>query len=318
MGTGLELHLRRKDGSTLPVEVCLGRRRVNGQDHVIASVRDITERRRLEESLRQATAAMERAYERIRRDVEAAAKLQQQLLPAQLPAAAGIRFARGYRPCAGLGGDGLNIFRLDEDHVGLYLLDVSGHGVAAALLAVTLVRLLSPAHDQASLLRVPLAEGQGYRILGPAEVARRLNQWLLANPAGEQYFTLLYGVLEVSSRRLRYVSAGHPGMLHAPAHSEPTLLSVPGLPIGWVPDADFEETNLQLRAGDRLFLYSDGLTEATGRAGDPFGVPRLKRAIAAANGQPLEVCTRRLVGEVLQWSEAEPQDDLSVVALAVE
>ena len=103
MGMGLELFLRRKDGSTLPIDICLGHRRVNGQDYVIASVRDITERRRLEEGLRLATEAVEHAYECIRRDVEAAAQLQRQLLPTQMPAVVGIRFAWEYRPCAGFG-----------------------------------------------------------------------------------------------------------------------------------------------------------------------------------------------------------------------
>jgi phosphoserine phosphatase RsbU/P len=318
MGTRLNLVLRRKDGSELPVDICIGHRRVNGEDYVIASVCDITERRRLEEELRLATVAVEHAYECIRRDVAAAAQLQRDLLPAQLPAATGIQFAWEYRPCAGLGGDGLNIFRLDDDHVGLYLLDVSGHGVAAALLSVTLARLLSPSLSQSSLLRVPQPDGQGYRIAPPAEVVRQLNQWLLANPAGEQYFTFLYGILEVRTRCLRYVSAGHPPLLYAAANAEPMLLRAPSYPIGCVADAEYEETTLQMRPGGRLFLYSDGLTEATRPAGGQFGVTRLQRAIGAAKGEPIESCTQRLVREVLQWAGNEPQDDLLVLALDIE
>ncbi len=318
MGTGLDLSLRRKDGSTLPVEICLGHRCVNQQEYVIASIRDITERRRLEEVLRQATAAVERAFESMRRDVEAAAQLQRQLLPAQLPAVAGIRFAWEYRPCAGLGGDGLNIFWLDDDHVGLYVLDVSGHGVAAALLAVTLAHLLSPSRNQSSLLRVPRPDAQGYQIVPPAEVARQLNQWLLANPVGDKYFTILYGILNVHTRRLCYVSAGHPPLLHAPANTEPALLCAPGYPIGWVDNAEFEETFLLLQPGDRLFLYCDGLTDAIGPAGEQFGVERLQRTIASSAGESLDACTQRLIQEVLEWAENDPQDDLSVLAVAIE
>jgi sigma-B regulation protein RsbU (phosphoserine phosphatase) len=318
MGIGLDLFLRRKNGSTVPVDICLGYRPINQQDYVIASVRDISERRRMEEELRQATAAVERAYECIRRDVEVAAQLQRQLLPSQLPATAGIQFAWEYRPCAGLGGDGLNLFWLDDDQVGLYLLDVSGHGVAAALLSVTLARLLSPSLNQSLLLRTPLAKGDSGRIVPPPEVARQLNEWLLANPAGQQYFTFLYGILNVRTRCLRYVSAGHPAMIHAAANAEAALLRAPGFPIGCVDDAQYEEMNLQLSPGDHLVIYSDGLTEGINLAGEQFGVERLQRAFEATKGKPLESCTGRLIHEVLQWTEDDPHDDLSVLALAIE
>lgn len=316
MGTGRDLLLCRKDGSNLPVDICLGYRLINREIYGIASVRDITERRRLEEALRLATADVERAYECIRRDVDAAAQLQRQLLPAQLPAVAGIRFAWEYRPCSGLGGDGLNVFWLDDDHIGLYLLDVSSHGVAAALLSVTLARLLSPSLNQSSLLRV--SDGDGYRISPPGDVARQLNQWLLANSTGEQYFTILYGILDVRTHRLEFVSAGHPPLLHASANSEPAMLHVPGFRIGCVESADYEETSLQLRPGDRLFLYSDGLTEATSPAGEQLGLERLKRTIEASKGEPIEACTPRLVHEVLRWAVDDPEDDLSVLALCIE
>jgi sigma-B regulation protein RsbU (phosphoserine phosphatase) len=217
-----------------------------------------------------------------------------------------------------LGGDGLDVFWLDDDHVGFYLLDVSGHGVAAALLAVTLARLLSPSVNQSSFLRAPETDGEGHRIVPPAEVARQLNQWLLANPAGAQFFTMLYGVLNVRTHLLRYVSAGHPPVFHAAADSEPALLRVPGYPVGCLEHADFEETRLQLRPGDRLVLWSDGLMEAISPAGEYFGTARLQRAIEAANGEAPEDCIEQVVGEVLQWAEGEPQDDLSVLALAIE
>ena len=128
----------------------------------------------------------------------------------------------------------------------LYLLDVSGHGVAAALLSVTLARLLSPLLNQSTLLRVPQPDQKHYRLMPPAEVAHQLNRWFLANPAGEQYFTMVYGVFDVSTRCLRYVSAGHPGLLHAPAGGEATIRRVPGSPIGCIEDAEYEEVALTL------------------------------------------------------------------------
>jgi sigma-B regulation protein RsbU (phosphoserine phosphatase) len=318
MGTGLELFLRRKDDSAVPVDICLGHRRLNQQDYVIASVRDVTERRRIETALREATAAVERAYESMRRDVEAAAQLQRQLLPAQLPAVAGVRFGWEFRPSAVLGGDGLNVFSLDDDHLGVYLLDVSGHGVAAALLSVTLAHLLSPGLNPSSLLRAPQGDGHAYRITRPAEVARQLNEWLLANPAGEKYFTIVYGILNVRTRCFRYVSAGHPPLIHVPHDGEIVQLRVPGHPIGCLLEAEYEETELQLRDGDRLFLYSDGLTEATGPAGEQFGGTRFQQAILATKGEPLETCIQRVASDVIHWAQNDLKDDLSVLGLGIE
>jgi sigma-B regulation protein RsbU (phosphoserine phosphatase) len=262
--------------------------------------------------------AAEHAYDRLRREMEAAAQLQRALLPATLPAVSGIRFAWEYHPCAGLAGDGLNVFLLDEDHIGLYLLDVSGHGVPAALLSVTLAHLLSPTLSQSSLLRVRQHDQQGYHIVAPADVARQLNEWFLAHPSGEQYFTIIYGVLEVRSRCLRFISAGHPDLLRVHAGAEPVLLRVPGLPIGCLEGTDYEESVLQLRPGDRLFLYSDGVTDALSPAGEHFGGERLRRAVGAVEGEPIQAGTQRVLREVFQWAGDEPQDDLSMLALEID
>ena len=218
-----------------------------------------------------------------------------------------------------MGGNGLNIFLLDDDHVGLYLLDVSGHGVAAALLSVTLARLLSPSFTQSPLVRVPQPDGQGYRITPPAEVASQLNQWLLANPTGDQYFTLFYGILDIHNWRLCFVSAGHhPGLLHFPANSEPVWLRLPGLPIGCVDGAKFEERILQLDAGDRIFLYSDGFTEAMNADGKQFRLQRIREAIQSSRTETVDASVQHLTREVMQWTEDNPHDDLSMLALAIE
>lgn len=317
MGSRANLNLQRKDGSEVPIDICLGHHRSSDQEYTIAAVRDVTERRRLEHELRLAKEAAEHAYERIRRDMEAAARLQRALLPSASPDAPGVEFAWEYQPCAGLAGDGLNVFLLDEDHVGLYLLDVSGHGVGAALLSVTLARMLSPAMSQSSFLRDRLLDQDGLRIVPPAEVARRLNDWFLANPAGEQYFTLLYGVLELRTQRLRFISAGHSGLIHC-AGSKPTLLRIPGFPIGCMEEAEYEESHLQLRPGDRLFLYSDGVSDAANSAGELFGDERVLQSVESIASETIQQGTRHLLQTVLQWADGEPQDDLSVLAVSIE
>jgi sigma-B regulation protein RsbU (phosphoserine phosphatase) len=318
MGRGLDLVLRRKDGGQINVDICLGYHRDGEQLYAIAAIRDITERRRMEQELRLAKEATERAYERIHREVGAAARVQQALLPAALPRSERVRFAYEYHPCAELAGDGLNVFWLDDSHIGLYLLDVSGHGVAASLLSVALARLLSPAFGSPTLLRGQAASAAEARhFVGPADVARSVNQWFLANPTADQFFTMIYAILEVPSLRLQYVSAGHPSMALARSDGSAEWLPSTGIPIGVIPDAVFEESVIALRSGDRLLLYSDGITETRNEPGEMFGSARLRQVMSDAAALPVESFLRNLLGNVLAWSQEEPSDDLSLLALEV-
>ena len=152
---------------------------------MIAMVRDITARKRAERELR-------RANERMKADLEAAAQIQKSLLPNLSPVMEGVRFAWEVKPCEELAGDILNIFRLDEHHLGFYILDVSGHGVPAAMLSVTLHEVLSPFPSPTSLLTRLKDEGAGFQIVSPAEVCQQLNGLSPMNPMTRQYFTLLY------------------------------------------------------------------------------------------------------------------------------
>src|SRR5262249_4633857 len=152
----------------------------------------------------------------------------------------GVTFAWDFRPCDELAGDGLNFIWLDETHVGLYVLEVTGHGVASALLAVSIMRVLSAPHDPASILA---RRGEGPT--QPADVVTQLNRIFPFDTATEQYFTLVYGVLDVPSGDFRYVSAGHPGPIHVPAAGSPWLLEGRGFPVGLAED-DYQESCLRL------------------------------------------------------------------------
>ncbi len=148
-------------------------------------------------------------------------------------------------------------------------------------------------------------------------MARSLNEWFLVNPTGEQFFTLVYGVLDVPALRLRYVSAGHPLLLLTHADSDPQWLPSTGVPIGIVAEAEFEEKVVSLKAGDRLLLYSDGITEAHNPSGEMFGAGRLHRLMLNATALPLETLLQDILKGVLDWSQDRAHDDLSLLALAV-
>src|SRR5262249_37649781 len=154
-----------------------------------------------------------------------------------------------------LAGDLLNIFLLDGRHVGLYLLDVSGHGVAASLLSVAASHFLTP-HGAGSLLKVPARGAAPARLARPAEVARPLNAQF-ATSHSEQFFALFYGVVDLASYTLSYTNAGHPGPVILAEGAVPSVLGSSGLPIGVLEQAVYEDAEVRLRPGDRFWLYSD-------------------------------------------------------------
>ena len=139
-----------------------------------------------------------------------------------------MNFAWSYRPCDELAGDALNIVRINDDLIALYLLDVSGHGVPAALLSVTATRSLHPrAGGAASLVAGP---GANPDAVDPVQVASRLNALYPMESNGDHYFTMIYGLLDVRTRRLRFTVAGHPGPILVRDGRQPKRLDVSGLP----------------------------------------------------------------------------------------
>jgi sigma-B regulation protein RsbU (phosphoserine phosphatase) len=273
--------------------------------------------RRLQTELEEANRRLEAANGRMSRDLRAAAKIQATFLPREVPRVPGLDFAWAYRPCDELAGDGLNVIPLGGGRVGLYVLDVSGHGVAPALLSVTLSRLLSPPSDPSSIL-VRGGDGAGrLDVTPPAEVAARLNRLFPFDPATEQFATLVYGILDAATGEFRYVSAGHPGPVHLPAGGDPVILESRGSLIGLADEA-YEERSVRLGPGDRLYLYSDGVPEAANPAGELFGDGRLLEAIGRWRSEPLHEGPNALLTEIARWrGSARPQDDISVLAVEV-
>jgi len=273
--------------------------------------------RRLQIELEESNARLAKANERMSRDLKAAAKIQETFLPREAPRLPGVDFAWIYKPCDELAGDGLNIIHLGDDKVGIYILDVSGHGVASALLSVTLSRLLSPPSEPSSILVRDRDVLDRFDITPPAEVAARLSRLFPFDSATGQFATMVYGILNTMTGEFRYVSAGHPGPVHLPSGADPVILESQGFPIG-LSDEPYEERSLILGAGDMLFLYSDGVPEAMDSAGKPFGDARLLKTIGQGRSKPLQIGVASLLREVARWHGSERHhDDISILALEV-
>jgi len=265
---------------------------------------DVTARRVAEDGLRRSKEALER-------DLRMAARVQQALLPPSDLEAGVLRLAHAFHPCDDLAGDGVGIVPLPDHRMGLYLLDVSGHGVGAALLSFTLNHLLSPAVEGA-LLTGRASEAPA--VVPPARVAERLNRQFPMDRS-RQYFTFVYGVIDTHSGAFDYVIAGHPAPVFLPLGKATRLVEGGGFPIGMIDDAVFREERLILAPGDRLYFYTDGVIEARNAAEEEYGIDRLRSEIDRFRDLPLRTGLDAIAQRVRDWCGGPLRDDLSLLGV---
>ena len=272
----------------------------------------------LERSLAEKNADLEAVNQRMSRDLKAAAAVQQSLLPTAHLDVPGITVAWRFRPCDELAGDVLNVFRLDEKHVAVYVADVSGHGVVASLLSVTISRVLTPQPSGSSILVRTEPGSSAVHIQSPAEVAKELNRRFQMDDSRGSYFSVAYGVLNLDSLQFRYVSAGHPAMIRQRGESISALHSE-GYAIGWDVDVEYDEHIVELSPGDRLWIYSDGLPEAMNSNLESFGEQRLNQSVQKHRDQDLQGSVNLIVQDVENWCHpAGPKDDVSLLAMEID
>jgi len=272
----------------------------------------------LERELAQQNAQLSDANNKMRQDLEAAAKVQQELLPKQSPDTPQANFAWHYQPCDELGGDTLNMFLLDDTHLAMYLLDVTGHGVAASLLSVSLSQVLTSRGGASSVLVRSDPQDGALQVTPPAEVAQRLNRRFPFENQNYHYFTMVYAVLDTRTRILRFVLAGHPAPILVRPGQKPELLEGSGLPVGIMDDATFEEYEIQLQPGDRLYFYSDGITEAWNPRDEILETGGFCDLIAQTGHGELRGSLDAFIAALEGWCGNRPfDDDVSIFVLEV-
>ncbi len=279
--------------------------------HYLGIQSDVTQRREAEDRLRRINAQMQR-------DLDEAAIIQKAWLPESLPAVPGYEFAWRFRPCSDLAGDGLNVLRLDENHVGLYILDVCGHGVPAALLSASLYRWLSPLPEDSVLFDADPASPTGFSPAAPSRVATNLNRLYGAGPETGKFFTILYGILDLRTRAFRYVAAGHPPPVRiTSALARPCPLTR-GLPIGVLPDFEYRECTVRLKPGDRLLLYTDGAFEAIDEDDQEMGEQQMLDGLVELYSMPPDECLAEAIRRIERWCPGDQlQDDVTLLSVDV-
>jgi phosphoserine phosphatase RsbU/P len=256
------------------------------------------------------------AHEHIENDLKAAAWMQERLLPPPALQAHGVRCEWRLQPSGYVAGDIFNFFALDEQRVGFYLLDVSGHGVPAAMLSVTLSMVLAPDATHGSPLKRfdPVAEA--FEVLSPGDAIRELNRRFQLKD--DRYFTIVYGVINTCSSLLEVAQAGHPGPILIRRGGDPEVLGAGGMPVGLWHDIEFDCCDKSVSHGDRLLLYSDGVTECMNIQGEAFGEGRMLACLKQRPAEPLDELLEGLLAEIRNWrSVTEFGDDISLLAIEI-
>lgn len=270
----------------------------------------------LQSSLNERNKMLIDALSRIDADIRAAADFQKGMLPNGSLESTRSNFCWLFLPSASVSGDGLNYFRLDAHRVGFYNVDVAGHGVASAMVGMLMTQSLDP-RSSGCVLRRTGADGHVI-ITPPSEAVSILNRQMTSLQLGSNYLTCTYGLLDERSGEVVLVRAGHTMPVVVRADGTTEVLGDGDMPVGLFDNADYHDIHLRLAPGDRLCLYSDGVTESESADRVEYSVERLAQFLGEAISWPLAEVTRRLKDELRHWSGNSSdiyRDDVSMLAI---
>jgi serine phosphatase RsbU (regulator of sigma subunit) len=300
-----EFVLPRHDGSRLPVIVSA--RSVedpDGRRFAIVTFIDISDQKRAEAGLRTANKQLEERQREIEEDLVLAARVQQSLAPKSLVWGS-VHVETYYHPVRTIGGDFGLVTPLNHDSLNLLVCDVSGHGIGSALVANRIyAETMTQLRNGAPL----------------ATMLRQLNRFVMHNIGSSVFFfTIAAAQLDRAGRRLLFAGAGHPPGMIAHAGAEPRLLESRSMVLGALPDAVGTEATLDvaLEAGDRIVLYTDGITDVFDSRGEMLGVEGVQKIVRETSLLPFKQMKQGILDLVAEWRDGPATDDVSLVLVEV-
>ena len=300
-----EFVLPKKDGSRLPV--IISARTVedpDGRQFAIVTFTDISDLKRAEQELRDVNQKLEERHQEIQEDLKLAARVQQSLAPKSL-VWGGVRVETFYHPVRTIGGDFGLVSSLDDRYLNLLVCDVSGHGIGSALVANRIYTEMMTQLRAGSALDTMLTQ---------------LNRFVMHNIGSSVFFfTVAAARIDRPGRRMIFAGAGHPPAMIAHDGAEPRLLESRSMVLGALPDAvDAEATlDVDLQSGDRVVLYTDGITDVFNSNGEMLGVEGVQKIVRETSLLPFNEMKKGILDGVAEWREGPPTDDVSLVLVEV-
>lgn len=233
---------------------------------------------------------------------EEAQRTQLGFLPKEIPQIPGCEFSGAWLPIHGIGGDYFDVLQLGSEQFAICIADVAGKGIAAALLMSNL---------QATVRNLAAQN------LEPAALTERVNRFIGSNTASDRFITFFYAVLDAQTRRMTYTNAGHNAPIVLGRNGATTRLSQGGQAMGISSRQDYEQASLDLFEGDRLVLFTDGITEAPDAAGEEFGEQRLFEILRESRALGASVIQASVLARVAKFTGDKFQDDATLVVLAL-
>jgi phosphoserine phosphatase RsbU/P len=230
-----------------------------------------------------------------------ALEIQKDLLPKELPQLPGVELAGAWQPARTVGGDYFDVIRFDDDRLGICVGDVAGKGLTASLLMANL---------QAAFRAYATPDAS------PATVCAKLNAFVCGNVASGKFITFFYAILDAKNRAVLYENAGHcPGLLLRASGACESLSGQGGV-LGVIPEWTYSDSSAQLAPGDRLLIFTDGVTEAENPEAIEFGSDRIAQAAGAAGNSAAET-KRRVLEQVTKFCAGEFHDDVTLLVAAL-
>ena len=240
---------------------------------------------------------------RLRLELEEAREIQQGLMPRRMPNLCGFTLASAWQPAHVVGGDYLTAFKFNERYAALCVADVAGKGLPAALLMSNMQAALRPLASDG---------------ISPRELCARLNQLMYRNTPLNKFISCFYGVLDVSSRTVTFTNAGHNPPLLVRRGGECIRLEEGGPVIAAFTDSRYTQREIQIYSGDKLLMFTDGLTEARHSSGEEFGEERLRECLVAYCGRNAAELRTIILNEVTRFCGNHFQDDAALMVVVAE
>lgn len=278
------------------------RARLVAGERILRMQRELQEKNRLLRAQREA----------IDRDLVEAQKLQQSLVKERHRSFGSAEVALMLRPSGHVGGDLVGFFPINARRVAIYGIDVAGHGITSALMTARLAGYLSGSSPDQNIALIQTEFGI-YDARPPEELASYLNALVLEEMQTESYFTLVYADVDLISGRVSLVQAGHPYPAVQRADGAVEFIGTGGLPVGLLEGAQYEATETVLGPGDRLFLMSDGITEAADSAGVLLGEEGLAALMLRYRDTRGPAFLDALMWDLDRYAGSELIDDVSAV-----